>query len=127
MAAPGSPDSRSSGLVLAVDIGGTKIAAALVDSNASVLVERQVPTPMSDDPNTVFDAVAGVVDDLVAQAPHAPDVCGVGCGGPMRLRGETVSPLNIPAWREFPLLQRLEHLTGLLGRGGQRRQGACPG
>jgi glucokinase len=32
-------------------------------------------------------------------------VCGVGCGGPMRDR--LVSPLNIPAWRDFPLQERL--------------------
>jgi glucokinase len=33
--------------------------------------------------------------------------CGVGCGGPMSAGGETVSPLNIVAWREFPLRDRL--------------------
>jgi glucokinase len=32
---------------------------------------------------------------------------GVGCGGPMQPGGELVSPLNIPAWREFPLRARL--------------------
>ena len=34
-------------------------------------------------------------------------VCGVGCGGPMTLDGKQVSPLNIPAWRGFPLRDRL--------------------
>ena len=32
---------------------------------------------------------------------------GVGCGGPMTPGGEEVSPLNIPAWRGFPLRERL--------------------
>jgi glucokinase len=40
-------------------------------------------------------------------------VCGVGCGGPMSARGEAVSPLNIGAWRAFPLRARLEASTGL--------------
>ena len=40
-------------------------------------------------------------------------VCGVGCGGPMTLGGEAVSPLNIPAWRRFPLRRRLAEATGL--------------
>jgi glucokinase len=40
-------------------------------------------------------------------------VCGVGCGGPMAPEGEAVSPLNIPAWRDFPLRSRLAELTGL--------------
>jgi glucokinase len=40
-------------------------------------------------------------------------VCGVGCGGPMTAGGETVSPLNIPVWRDFPLRSRLARATGL--------------
>src|SRR5207302_6980159 len=37
----------------------------------------------------------------------------VGCGGPMTAGGELVSPLNIPAWRDFPLRDRLAALTAL--------------
>jgi len=40
-------------------------------------------------------------------------VCGVGCGGPMTAGGEAVSPLNIGAWRDFPLRARLGASTGL--------------
>jgi glucokinase len=59
------------------------------------------------------DVVAGALGDLVARAGVAATgigelaACGVGCGGPMTFRGETVSPLNIPAWRSFPLRERL--------------------
>ncbi len=38
---------------------------------------------------------------------------GVGCGGPMTGGGEQVSPLNIPAWRGFPLRARLAGHCGL--------------
>ena len=48
-----------------------------------------------------------------ARPAPAPSVCGVGCGGPMTAGGEHVSPLNIPAWRDFPLRARLAELTGL--------------
>jgi glucokinase len=40
-------------------------------------------------------------------------VCGVGCGGPMSPHGETVSPLNIGGWRDFPLRARLRELCGV--------------
>jgi glucokinase len=40
-------------------------------------------------------------------------VVGVGCGGPMRDANSLVSPLNIPAWRDFPLRDRLAQSTGL--------------
>ncbi len=47
----------------------------------------------------------------MATGPFA--ICGVGSGGPMTPGGETVSPLNIGAWRDFPLRRRLEDHTGL--------------
>jgi glucokinase len=51
------------------------------------------------------------VRDLDATAAIA---CGAGCGGPMDRGGEHVSPLNIPAWRDFPLRAALAELTGLV-------------
>jgi glucokinase len=99
--------------VLAVDIGGTKMAAGLVDGEASILSEHQVPTPKSTDPEVLFDALAGVVHDVCTGATRTPELCGVGCGGPMTRGGETVSPLNIPAWRGFELRHRLVEATGL--------------
>jgi glucokinase len=39
--------------------------------------------------------------------------CGVGSGGPMTRGGESVSPLNIPGWRGFPLRARLAETLGV--------------
>jgi glucokinase len=61
----------------------------------------------------MFGAVVTVVDRVRSSAGDQPVVCGVGCGGPMQLGGETVSPLNITAWRGFPLRQRVADLVGL--------------
>jgi glucokinase len=97
--------------VLAVDIGGTKIAAAIVGGSGAIRCEAAVPTPRSHDPDEVFGAVAATVDQVRFQAD--PAICGVGCGGPMSAGGETVSPLNIQAWRHFPLRDRLVRLLGL--------------
>jgi len=102
------------GLSLAVDIGGSKVAAGLVEDGGRLLDAAHVPTPKSADPEAVFDAVAEVVASVLARGDAAPvNVCGVGCGGPMSPGGELVSPLNIPAWRGFPLRRRLADLTGL--------------
>jgi len=100
-------------VVLAVDIGGTKMAAAVVDPAGAVLVEDRVPTPTSPDPEAVFGALAALVEAVRAAAPLEPEVCGVGCGGPMSAGGETVSPLNIHGWVRFPLRDRLHRLLGL--------------
>jgi glucokinase len=101
-------------LCLAVDIGGTKLAAGLVGTDAQVLAEEVVATPTVEDPEELFAATASLVDQVAATGGcRRPVVCGVGCGGPMSRGGETVSPLNIPAWRRFPLRRRLAEACAL--------------
>ena len=100
-------------LALAVDIGGTKLAAGLVDAGGELLSETRAPTAADADPEDLFAALTGVVDAVLADAPRPPTACGVGCGGPMTGGGAAVSPLNIPAWRDFPLRDRLARHTGL--------------
>lgn len=97
---------------LAIDIGGTKLAAGIVDEEGRVLTSARVPTP-SGDGESIFAALASLVTGVRADADVPPDRCGVGTGGPMTPGGEAVSPVNIPGWREFPLLARLEAEVGL--------------
>jgi glucokinase len=91
--------------VLALDVGGTKLAAARVSREGRVVRRAQVPTPVSADPEVLWDAVVALLDPLAAESPV--DGVGIGCGGPMRWPQGEVSPVNIPAWRGFPLLDRV--------------------
>jgi len=95
---------------LAVDIGGTKIEAAIVDDRGELSDRRRIP---STDASGDEDLFARLVEMVSAIDLCGVDVCGVGCGGPMREGGEHVSPLNIGVWRDFPLRSRLASLTGL--------------
>jgi glucokinase len=97
-------------LVLAVDIGGTKLAAGRVDGDGVLTDQRAVPTPVGGTAGELWDVLAGLVS-AVRRGDEA--VVGVGCGGPMEPGGVAVSPLNVPAWRGFPLRERLGTLTGL--------------
>ena len=100
-------------LCLAVDIGGTKMAAALVDRQGELTHADHVPTADSDDPEVVWAPLEALIRAVAAHAPAgAIEVCGVGCGGPMERGGATVSPLNIGAWRKFPLRVRVAELVG---------------
>jgi glucokinase len=84
---------------LALDIGATKIEGALVQPDGRVMArERLVVQELGQ------DLMAPTVAMLkrVAGDEHV-DVLGVGCAGPMTRGGESVSPLNIPQWRNFPL------------------------
>jgi glucokinase len=105
-------------LVLAVDIGGTKMAAGLVDADG-LLVERAVrptrPTTGTSEADLLWGDLSELVQGLQASASVRGrlSMCGVGCGGPMTPGGAAVSPLNIAGWRSFPLRTRLAELTGL--------------
>ena len=88
--------------VLAVDVGGTKLAAAVWDGGLSEVARR--PTGSSP-----WGALVGLLDPLA----EGVESIGVGCGGPMLWPVGEVSPLNIPAWRGFPLRARLADRYGV--------------
>ncbi|WP_433333757.1 ROK family protein [Spirillospora sp. CA-294931] len=96
------------GAVLAVDIGGTKMASAVVDGAGEVVAYDRVATPDDPDAEVLWRALDGLLGKVVADA-GAPALIGVGvgCGGPMTWPAAEVSPLNIHAWRGFPLRERL--------------------
>jgi glucokinase len=102
---------------VAVDIGGTKLAAGVVDSTGRVWHSARVPTPAGGTGEVVWAALAGLIGTVRAAAATAgapePAGVGVGCGGPMRWPQGVVSPLNIGGWRDFPLRERLGDLLGL--------------
>ncbi|GAA4106442.1 MULTISPECIES: ROK family protein [Actinomadura] len=102
-------------VVLAVDIGGTKIAAAVVDGDGRIVAEGRTPTLAQETPEVLWKALTDLLDEVHADAGRpSPAGVGVGCSGPMTWPDAEVSPLNIPAWRGFPLRRRLsERYPGL--------------
>ncbi|MFN8125438.1 MAG: ROK family protein [Candidatus Nanopelagicales bacterium] len=100
-------------VTLALDIGGTKMAAALVAPDLSVLEYAVTPTPVDDDPETVFGAAVFVANAVLSGTDAPVSAIGVGCGGPMRWPSGDVSPLNLPAFRDFPLRDRIAAEFGL--------------
>ncbi|KQX48055.1 MULTISPECIES: ROK family protein [unclassified Streptomyces] len=92
----------------ALDIGGTKIAGALVDAGGRVVARAQRPTPARGSAEAMMAAVTSVVDELAARPEWASLSClGIGSAGPVDTFAGTVSPVNIPAWRSFPLVERV--------------------
>jgi glucokinase len=91
--------------VLALDVGGTKIAAGLVEPSGRLRRVVRVATPPGAGAEQLWAAVDGALGR--AAAGQAYDAVGIACGGPMRWPEGRVSPLNVPGWRDFPLLERV--------------------
>ena len=102
-------------LVAALDIGGTKIAGALVDGRGRILVRAQRPTPAREDGDTVMRAVEEVLGELTASPLWGrATAVGIGSAGPVDASAGTVSPVNVPGWRDYPLVSRVRAAAGNL-------------
>jgi len=97
-----------SGPVLAVDVGGTKIAAAIVEPDGTIRARATTATPAGAGGQKVASALDRLVREVAAQGPP-PRLAGIGVGsaGPLDIAAGTVSPVNIPDWRPFPILDAL--------------------
>lgn len=94
-------------LALALDVGGTKIAAGQVRRDGEVVGYVELPTPQTDDAEAVWQTVVDVLDRVRDEEGDGYEAVGVGCGGPMEWPTGVVSPGNMAAWRGFPLLERV--------------------
>ncbi|UGY94704.1 ROK family protein [Streptomyces gobiensis] len=102
-------------LVAALDIGGTKIAGALVDGGGELCLRAERPTPSQESGERVLRAVSEVLEELRAGVRwREVAALGIGSAGPVDSRRGTVSPVNIPGWRDFPLVEGVRRSVGEL-------------
>jgi glucokinase len=105
----GDPQRRA--LTLALDIGGTKIAAGLIDCDGTLVHRVQQPTPDTD-AEAIWAVTAGLLSDAMREASGGITGVGIASAGPIDLPSGTVSPINIAAWQRFPIVERVAKLTG---------------
>jgi glucokinase len=104
--------------VLAIDIGGTKFAAGVAEPGGRLVTWAQTPTPRDLDAEQMWRTLDALMTRVLDTAQIADPArlagVGCGCGGPMEWPAGLISPLNIPAWRAFPLRGRLaERFPGI--------------
>ncbi|QPP09301.1 ROK family glucokinase [Streptomyces bathyalis] len=97
------------GLTIGVDIGGTKIAAGVVDEHGTILETSTVPTPPTAD--GVIDAIADAVRD--ASAEHEVDAVGIGAPGYVDDKRATVLFTPNLTWRHEALKDKVEQRIDL--------------
>jgi glucokinase len=98
-------------VALALDIGGTKIAAGLVDADGALVHHAKLPTP-DGDAEAVWTVVDTLVTEALAEAGGRVRGVGISSAGPIDLPAGTVSPINITQWQGFPIVERVSTLTG---------------
>jgi glucokinase len=97
------------GLTLALDVGGTKIAAGVVAGDGELVRSEQRPTPRGTDPEAIFAVVEQLV--RIVTSTHRVGGVGIASAGPIDLAAGSVSPVNVPAWRDFPIRDRVAALV----------------
>jgi len=93
--------------IIGLDIGGTKCAVVKADSRGHITDVRRFPT------RDVESTLERLYDLIRAMRPgHAP-LFGISCGGPLDSdRGVILSPPNLPAWDEVPIVRELVNRFG---------------
>ena len=97
-------------LAIGIDIGGTKIAAGVVDGEGNVLARSLAQTP-SQSPAEVEDAIAAVVEELSRR--HRAAAVGIGAAGFVDITGSDVLFAPHLAWRNEPLRAAVSRRVGL--------------
>jgi len=119
---------------LALDLGGTKLDAALVTETGEVLAasRNRVPTGRELTPTGMEQALIATTTRALAELPEGAEFVGVGIGsaGPIDLAAGDIMPVNMPGLHGFALAPTAtEVVSGVLGRTdfvtGFRHDGAC--
>lgn len=111
---------RSLRLTLGVDIGGTKIAAGLVDAHGAILFQTRVPMQARGSAAEGFAAVTKAINAVFEALPDArANLTGIGICAPGPLdpfAGVVLNPPNVTCWRNFPLAKEVERTFNFRAR-----------
>lgn len=95
---------------LAIDIGGTKLAAALINAQHEVLQRMEIPNPSNAAPEALKQALAELVEPYQGKAQRVA-VASTGIIDKGILTA--LNPDNLGGLNQFPLQSTVENLTGL--------------
>ncbi len=98
--------------IVGADIGGTKIAAGIVDRKGVISTQIRTPMVANRDADAALAAVVSAINALLAIVPGSEHlIAGIGICAPGPLdpaTGVVINPPNLPCWRNFPLVAEIE-------------------
>jgi len=106
-----STKARENDLFVGVDVGGTKVAAGILDSHGKIIAHTRAPMNCHGTGEEGLASVISSIESLYAQNPaarkkvHSIGIC---APGPLDPRtGVVINPPNVPCWRDFPLAEEV--------------------
>lgn len=97
---------------LGVDIGGTKVAAGLVDARGNILSKTRIPMPSRGTEAEALSAVEQAISAALETMPRfRRAVAGIGISSPGPLdprKGVIINPPNLPCWRNLHITKKLK-------------------
>lgn len=101
--------AESEGLVLGVDIGGTKVAVGIVDREGRILAQGREPMVAEGTAEAGLEAVIKAIDSMMlGKSGGKIESIGICAPGPLDPKtGVVLNPPNLPCWRNFPLAERI--------------------
>jgi glucokinase len=102
--------------VLALDIGGTKLAAGVVGRTGDVRSFVRTPTKVEEGPDAVVKRLLDLGRQALAEAGRGAEemaAVGIGCGGPLDLAsGRVQGPPGLPGWDDVPIVDLVSAAYG---------------
>jgi len=96
-------------LCVGVDIGGTKVAAGLVDSNGEISAQVRAPMVSNSSADEGLNAVLSAIAQVIPRGTDGVRGIGICAPGPLDPKtGVILNPPNVPCWRNFPLAESVQ-------------------
>jgi glucokinase len=92
-----------------VDIGGTKVAAGLVNACGEISAQVRVPMISNSSAQDGLEAVLSAISKVMPGKTESIGGIGICAPGPLDPKtGTVLNPPNVPCWRNFPLAQAVQ-------------------
>lgn len=100
--------AKNDGLLLGVDIGGTKVASGLVNETGEILFKARVPMVANGSAESAVECVYRAIEEAMLTSAVPVRAIGISSPGPLDPeKGIVLQTPNLPCWRNFSLLSRI--------------------
>jgi glucokinase len=106
-----------SAFAIGIDVGGTKIAAALIDRDGRTIAQRRCPTCAKNGVEAVVEQIVAYINELAGESPGPVAGAGVGVAAIVDVRrGLAISGVNL-GWADVPVMRMLTERLGDMWQG----------